>query len=32
MTHLDMVSSHMSVLEDTDEHRAKVAAFTSRKR
>ena len=32
MTHLDMVSSHMSVLEDLDEQRAKVAGFANRKK
>lgn len=31
-THLDMVSSHMSVLEDTPEHRAGIAAFRERTR
>jgi enoyl-CoA hydratase/carnithine racemase len=31
-THLDMISSHMSVLRDTDEHRSKVAAFLERTR
>jgi enoyl-CoA hydratase/carnithine racemase len=30
--HLDMVSSHTSILRDTPEHRAKVAAFLNRKR
>lgn len=29
-THLDMVSSHMAVLEDTPEHRAGIAAFFER--
>jgi enoyl-CoA hydratase/carnithine racemase len=29
-THLDMVSSHMAVLEDTPEHRAGIAAFRNR--
>ena len=32
ITHLDMVSSHMAILEDTDDHRAKVAAFLNRKK
>ncbi len=31
-THLDMVSSHMAVLEDTAEHRAGIAAFRTRAR
>lgn len=31
-THLDMVSSHMAVMEDTPEHRAGVEAFRSRQR
>jgi len=31
-THLDMVSSHTSILRDTPDHRAKVAAFLERKR
>jgi len=31
-THLDMVSSHMAVLEDTPEHRAGIAAFRGRSR
>lgn len=31
-THLDMVSSHLSVLRDTPDHRARVAAFLDRKR
>ncbi|MDP1692720.1 MAG: enoyl-CoA hydratase-related protein [Burkholderiaceae bacterium] len=31
-THLDMVSSHMAVLEDLPEHRAGIAAFRSRSR
>ena len=31
-THLDMVSSHMAVLEDTPEHRDGIAAFRSRMR
>jgi enoyl-CoA hydratase/carnithine racemase len=31
-THLDMVSSHMAVLEDTPEHRAGIAAFRTRAR
>ena len=31
-THLDMVSSHMAVLEDTPEHRAGIAAFRTRSR
>ncbi|MGK2900027.1 MAG: enoyl-CoA hydratase/isomerase family protein [Burkholderiaceae bacterium] len=31
-THLDMVSSHMAVLEDLPEHRAGVAAFRTRTR
>jgi enoyl-CoA hydratase/carnithine racemase len=31
-THWDMVSSHMSVLEDTPEHRAGIAAFRTRAR
>src|SRR5690606_12433445 len=30
--HLDMVSSHTSILRDTPDHRAKVAAFLERKR
>lgn len=30
--HLDMVSSHTSILRDTPEHRAKVAEFLNRKR
>jgi len=30
--HLDLVSSHLSVLRDTKEHRDKVAAFLHRKR
>jgi enoyl-CoA hydratase/carnithine racemase len=30
--HLDMVSSHTSILRDTPEHRAKVAAFLERKK
>jgi enoyl-CoA hydratase/carnithine racemase len=30
--HLDMVSSHLSILRDTDDHRAKVAAFLERRR
>ena len=30
--HLDMVSSHTSILRDTPEHRAKVAAFLDRKK
>ncbi|HYC49252.1 MAG TPA: enoyl-CoA hydratase-related protein [Burkholderiales bacterium] len=30
--HLDMVSSHTSILRDTPEHREKVAAFLSRKK
>ena len=30
--HLDMVSSHTSILRDTPEHREKVAAFLERKR
>ncbi len=30
--HLDMLSSHMSILRDTPDHRAKVAAFLQRKR
>ena len=30
--HLDMVSSHMSILRDTPDHRAKVEAFLQRKR
>lgn len=30
--HLDMVSSHTSILRDTPDHRAKVAAFLDRKR
>lgn len=29
--HLDMVSSHMSVLRDTDDHRARLAAFLERR-
>ena len=29
-THLDMVSSHMAILEDTHEHRAGIAAFRNR--
>ncbi|MBI2770326.1 MAG: enoyl-CoA hydratase/isomerase family protein [Burkholderiales bacterium] len=29
-THLDMVSSHMAILEDTQEHRAGIAAFRNR--
>ena len=32
VAHLDMVSSHMSVLEDLAEQRAKVAAFANRKK
>ena len=32
VAHLDMVSSHMSVLEDLQEQRAKVQAFANRKR
>lgn len=31
-THLDMVSSHTSILRDTPEHRAKVEAFLTRKK
>ncbi|MEO8296610.1 MAG: hypothetical protein ABI574_02265 [Burkholderiales bacterium] len=31
-THLDMVSSHMAVLEDPPEHRAGIAAFRARAR
>lgn len=31
-THLDMVSSHMAVLEDTDEHHAALSALLSRVR
>ncbi len=31
-THLDMVSSHMAVLEDLPEHRAGIAAFRTRTR
>lgn len=31
-THLDMVSSHTSILRDTPEHRERVAAFLERKR
>jgi len=31
-THLDMVSSHMSVLRDTPEHRERVEAFLQRRR
>jgi hypothetical protein len=31
-THLDMVSSHIAVLEDTLEHGAGIAAFRKRKR
>ena len=31
-THLDMVSSHMAVLEDLPEHRAGIAAFRDRAR
>ncbi|MDO8440340.1 MAG: enoyl-CoA hydratase-related protein [Polaromonas sp.] len=31
-THLDMVSSHMAVLEDTPEHRDGIAAFRNRAR
>lgn len=30
--HLDMVSSHTSILRDTPDHRAKVAAFLERKK
>ncbi len=30
--HLDMVSSHVALLRDTPEHRAKVAEFLERKR
>jgi enoyl-CoA hydratase/carnithine racemase len=30
--HLDMVSSHTSILRETPEHRAKVAAFLDRKK
>lgn len=30
--HLDMVSSHMAVLEDTEDHRAKLRAFINRAR
>ena len=30
--HLDMVSSHTSILRDTPDHRARVAAFLERKR
>lgn len=30
--HLDMVSSHMAVLQDTAEHKDRVAAFLSRRR
>jgi enoyl-CoA hydratase/carnithine racemase len=30
--HLDMVSSHTSILRDTPEHRSRVAAFLQRKR
>jgi enoyl-CoA hydratase/carnithine racemase len=26
-THLDLISSHMAILEDSDDHRARVAAF-----
>jgi enoyl-CoA hydratase/carnithine racemase len=32
IAHLDMVSSHMAVLRDTEEYRAKVAEFAERKR
>jgi enoyl-CoA hydratase/carnithine racemase len=32
IAHLDMVSSHLSVLRDTPDHRNKVAAFLERKR
>lgn len=32
VAHLDMVSSHLSVLRDTPDHRARVAAFVERKR
>ena len=31
-THLDMVSSHTSILRDTPDHRNRVAAFLNRKR
>lgn len=31
-THLDRVSSHMAVLEDTPEHRAGIAALRNRPR
>jgi enoyl-CoA hydratase/carnithine racemase len=31
-THLDMVSSHFAILRDTDDHRAKVSEFRSRRR
>ncbi|HEV7914858.1 MAG TPA: enoyl-CoA hydratase-related protein, partial [Albitalea sp.] len=31
-THLDMVSSHMAVIEDTPEHRAGIEAFRRRQR
>jgi enoyl-CoA hydratase/carnithine racemase len=31
-THLDMVSSHMSALRDTPDHRERVAAFLARKK
>lgn len=30
-SHLDMVSSHMSVLRDTDDHRERLAAFLQRR-
>lgn len=32
VAHLDMLSSHMSVLRDTPDHRSRVAAFLQRKR
>jgi len=32
MTHLDMVSSHMAVVRDTDEYRAKMAEIAARRR
>lgn len=31
-THLDMLSSHLSVLRDTEDHRAKVSAFLNRRK
>ena len=31
-THLDMVSSHTSILRDTPDHRERVAAFLARKK